>query len=283
MLGVLRNRRAIFIYNSTYFAAWITGWRLFWAGVLLLLIYKLTTHNSLLGIWKDSKSLWELIVFGVLGVMPSQLFYFLGINYSNAATATVLQFTSPIFIMIYLAYVKHHVYLMDVISIVGVLFGTFMLVTGGHIGQLNVSVLGLICGIFGGLACAIYTILPGHLLHFYRPELLCGWAMIIGSLPLLLGLSTVKQPHFDWPLLIEFVAIVTIGTIVAYGLYLSSLQYLNPMTAGVLSATEPLTTTLFTVLVLGTRFTPGEMLGGSIIILTVILAIIVSGKHKSKN
>ena len=44
-----------------------------------------------------------LIWFSYLGMLPSQLTYFLAINYKNAPTATVLQFLGPIFIIIYLA------------------------------------------------------------------------------------------------------------------------------------------------------------------------------------
>lgn len=36
-------------------------------------------------------------------MMPSQLTYFLAVSYGNAATATVLQFLGPLFIIIYLA------------------------------------------------------------------------------------------------------------------------------------------------------------------------------------
>lgn len=49
----------------------------------------------------DKKVIIMLIIFAFLGMGSSQLSYFVAVKYSNAPTATVIQFLAPVFIIIY--------------------------------------------------------------------------------------------------------------------------------------------------------------------------------------
>jgi drug/metabolite transporter (DMT)-like permease len=82
---------------------WLVGVRLFGAGALLLLWFGLQQPRALLKLWTNPKRAILMVVFALLGMIPSQLTYFMAIQYGNAATATVLQFTGPLFIVVYLA------------------------------------------------------------------------------------------------------------------------------------------------------------------------------------
>ena len=49
--------------------------------------------------WKDVLS---MVIFGIAGLLAVQLAYFMTIDYSNAGTATLLQYVAPFFIMVWL-------------------------------------------------------------------------------------------------------------------------------------------------------------------------------------
>ena len=63
--------------------------------------------------------------------------------------------------------------------------GTFILVTHGDMGRLNISSTALFFGIASAFALAIYTIQPVKLLNKYNSAVIIGWGMLIGGLAFL--------------------------------------------------------------------------------------------------
>lgn len=111
---------------------WIVAIRMLFAGLMLLIWSVGKQRSQLVMILHDHVSWWKIILFALLGVTNSQLSYFFAVKYSNAPTATVLQYLSPILIIIWMAIVtKRWPRRIDLISIGLALVGTFYLVTGG--------------------------------------------------------------------------------------------------------------------------------------------------------
>lgn len=140
-----------------------------------------------------------LIWFSYLGMLPSQLTYFLAINYGNAPTATVMQCLGPIFIIIYLALTQlTWPQKINIISILLAVCGTFLLVTNGHFNSLSLSPLALLWKIGAGLSQASYTLLPGKLLTKYDPRLVVGWAMLLGNFSFITLYSILSTASTRW-------------------------------------------------------------------------------------
>src|SRR4051812_50188715 len=74
--------------------------RLLFAGPVLLLISAIG-GKRIFAVWKSDAV--PLVIFGIVGMMPVQYTYMAAINASNTATATVLQFTSPAMVAVWLA------------------------------------------------------------------------------------------------------------------------------------------------------------------------------------
>ena len=209
---------------------WLVGVRLLSAGLLLLVWFVIDTRQSLWTIFKAGQG-WRLIIFGLLGMMPSQATYFMAISYGNAATATVLQFLGPLFIIVYLAAANRQLpRRVDMISIGLALVGTFLLVTQGHLTSLALSVPAVIWGVLAGVSQASYTLLPRKLLQQFDARLVVGWAMIIGSLVFLPRVVLAAPAHLSVNHLFGIGFIVVGGTALAYLLYLKSLAYLDAST-----------------------------------------------------
>ncbi|WP_268913342.1 EamA family transporter [Lentilactobacillus sp. SPB1-3] len=260
---------------TTYHASpvWVVGVRLFFAGSFLIIWSLITDGAKVLQIFKNRHDTIILILFGLLGMMPSQLCYFSAVNYSNAPTATVLQNLGPLFIIIYVAIISSKLpRRIDTISIVIALLGTFMLATNGHFDQLALTPRGLFWGVMAGVATAVYTLMPRHLLRKYDARFVIGWAMLIGGLPFLYNTFTNTGGLPLTPDLLFWVAIiVVVGTVFTYYFYLSSLKYISATTTGMLGAFEPLTATILAVTVLGTPLTSVELIGGALILLTTFI------------
>lgn len=253
-------------------STWLTGVRLFCAGLLLLVWYTLSKGDAVWAIWRQPKMAGQLFLFSFLGMVPSQLTYFLAIYYGNAPTATVLQFLSPLLIILYLA-VLHQQWprRVDVLSIGIALVGTYLLVTNGQLTRLALAPLALFWGLVAGASSAAYTLLPWQLLAQFDARLVVGWAMLIGSLPFGPTMVRTRLPQINGTVVGGVAFIVIAGTMLAYLLYLKSLKSLDPETTGMLSAFEPLTATFLTVTILGTPVTHFELIGGVCIMATALL------------
>ena len=119
---------------------WIVGIRLLFAGLMLVIWCYFIDFKELFAILKKPRYIFQLLAFGLLGMLPAQYTYFMAIKYGNAPTATVLQFLGPLFIIIYISLRKLQMpRRIDLISIVLAILGTFLLVTHGHINQLMLS------------------------------------------------------------------------------------------------------------------------------------------------
>ncbi|MCH4170266.1 MAG: DMT family transporter [Lactobacillus sp.] len=260
---------------------WLTSVRLLGSGVLLF-GYCLLTKRDLWSIWKHRINVIQLLIFTVFGVIMSQYTYFVAVQFTNAATATVLQFTGPIFITLWsLIFKRQRPNLIEVIAIIFTIVGTYLLVTHGNIHQLVISPLALFWGLLSGVAVANYTLLPVRLLEHNSPIVVITWAMLLGGI-----IFNVIRPFWRTPLRLsgsDFAAIgyvIIFGTLLAYAVFLTSLKYISSTLASILDAFEPLSATILAVTVLGVNFTGADLIGSVLIVLTVLCLVAV---NRNKN
>ena len=79
---------------------WLTSMRMCFAGLLITLFGVFTQKEAMKRLVSQKKDLLKTLVFGFV-LMLCQFTYLQAINTSNAGTATVLQYLSPIYIMIF--------------------------------------------------------------------------------------------------------------------------------------------------------------------------------------
>lgn len=267
---------AQYLFSTTTISnTWLVGVRLLSAGILLTLWDLAKYPQELKKVVSNRTNLKSLFLFAILGMMNSQLTYFLAIKYSNAPTATVIQYLQPVFIIIWLAITNRHwPRRIDCISIVIALVGTFFLATGGHLNRLSLTPPALFWGLWCAVAAALYTLLPRPLLKQFDALVVCGLAMLISGLLLSPWLIATPLPHLTLWAWFLVAYIVIGGTMFAYTLFLQSIRYISPAVTGILSAFEPLVATLLSVTLLGTRLTWAAILGSLLILLTTFLQAI---------
>lgn len=158
---------------------WLMSVRMLGAGTLLLITALLRKDDHVWTIWHNKEDRRKILVFGILGMLAVQYTYFAAIKHSNAATATILQFSAPVLIAVYLA-ARYHQKLnrLGYAAILLAILGTFILVTHGNIHKLNMSPMAFALGIASAVSLAFYTLMPGTLLKKYSSLSVVGWGVI---------------------------------------------------------------------------------------------------------
>lgn len=254
-------------------SAWFATFRLITAGVLILIFAYFTEGSAIFRPFHHRQSLIQLLVFSIVGMFSIQYAYIMAIHFGNAATATVLQFTNPIMIVIFLALVnrrwpRHQ----DVISIFMAVIGTFLLATHGRIGELAMSNLALAWGLITAVATVFYTLLPQKLIDEFGSVSVSGWAMFIaGIFANFIHPVWQNVPTFTPQISSLLIFSIVLGTAFAYMIFIQSLAWISPTTASTLGAIEPLIATILTVAFFHVDFGWIDFLGALLIISTVFI------------
>ena len=259
---------------------WLVPIRLLIAGFLLTSFYLIKSPGNCKRIWSDRKSAFTIICYGIFGMMLCQYSYFKAIEYSNAGTATVLQYVSPVLIMLVMCiWEKRFPGIIDILAVLLALSGVFLLSTHGQLGQVVVSGKALFWGLFSAGTVVLYNLIPRGLMRTYSTPFLLGWAMLIGGIALcILRRPWQYHPIIDTASILCMCAIIILGTIVAFSLYMQGMKMIGPEKASLYACIEPVAATLFSAFWLGTAFTTIDIVGFLCIVSTLFL-ITFWGKH----
>lgn len=252
---------------------WLVVSRMLLAGVILLLIDTCIYKESILHIWQDKKDALEVLLFAVFGMLAVQYTYFACIKAGNAATATVLQYLMPVFIVGYTALrVCRFPRYQEILCVGMAVGGTFLLVTHGSLDTLSISPQALFWGLAAAVAAAFYTMQPKRLIRKWRPTLVVGWGMLLGGTALSFLCPPWNFVGIWHPLAgLIYAYIIIFGTVVAFGCYLGSIKYIQPAEASILGSLEPLSAIVFSLLFLDASFGLMDLLGTALILGTVFL------------
>ena len=264
-------------------AAFLTMIRLLFSGFILLTL-SFIHGDKIFDILRNRKDALSLLAFSLFGALTVQLTFLVTIEKSNAATATVLQFLSPTIIVAWFVLrLKKRPGALVFTAILTSLLGTFLLVTHGNPTSLSVSPAALFWGIASAFAAAFYTTYPSTLIARYGTLPVVGWSMAIAGimlLPFFAGQGAGIAIRGD--VLLAFFYLVVVGTALTFSLYLKGAQMIGGPKASILSCTEPLSSALLSVLLLGVSFTLPDWLGTLCILSSVVLIAMDSRRHKTR-
>lgn len=260
-------------------SGWLTVTRMLLAGVVLLIYGFLTQKKAMKGILRDRNDLVRLVIFAIIGLSFCQFTYLTAISYSNAGTATVLQYLGPVLIMIVSCAMAMRLPSgKEAAAIALAVCGTFLLATHGNIRTLVISPRGLFWGLSSAVAMMLYTMMPGRIIGKWGSTAVTGYAMLTGGIFLFFVTKywTVKVA-FDPGTVLGLATIVLIGTALSFTLYLQGVSDIGSVKASMIACVEPVSATVISALWLGTAFTAVDIAGLAAIIVTVLL---LTGKDK---
>ena len=226
----------------------------------------------------------RLLLLSLLGFAATQLTYLAAIQYSNAPTATLLQF-------LFLPMVAGYESLTGAlrfsgrwaVALISAIAGTLLLigvVSGTGTFQVLITPIGIIAGLLAAVTGAFHSLASRSFVRERGSWWLVSWGFLIAgfaTLPLGAYSLLAYAPNFpsnfqgqlSVTLLVSFM--IVFGTILSFGLYLAGLRRLSATEIGVAASMEPITAAIAAFVFLGVKLDLIQYLGGGLILLAVML------------
>lgn len=247
--------------------------RTLFSGTLILLFNLIKNKNKALSILKNKKDLKDLILFSIFGLLFCQYSYLEAIKYSNAGTATVLEYLAPVLIIVYVCFKKVSLpKISEFISIILAISGTFLIATHGDLNNMVISEKGLFWGLSSAIGMALYTMLPVRIIKKYGSLNVLGFGLLVAGIILFIfsrGWSL--KLNLDYKGYLFMSTMVLLGTVLSFTLYLKGVSYLGGVKASMVASIEPVSATVFAVIWLNSSFHYIDILGFIFIIATVFI------------
>lgn len=227
--------------------------------------------------------LWLWSVIAGLGVAGNFGFYFFSISESNVAVAATLMYCAPIFVyLISFALKLESPTLVKWAAIALVMVGVVLLTRVYQMEGNSITLLGVATGLLSGLSLALFIFGFKYATQHGSPQAILSIAFL--TLVVVLGVlidpaEAAQVPgSVDWPL---FAIIGVLGGGASFILYLIGLRRTPPALASIVATIEPVTASLFGVIVLGEILAYSQVLGMLLILVTVTALGVYSGKESS--
>lgn len=262
---------------------WMVTLRLIVAGFILLKIGIIRTEGEgIFDIWKDKKSVLRLIAVAALAFAVCQTTYFAAISYANAGIITAIQQTAPAFVLLWMLLVEKRLpKLIEIIILMVVIFGAFMLATNGDISALSIPMISLILALISAITSAMYSIMPRPLLIKYGTFPAVGWGMLLAGVMLIpVAKLWVVSGNWDIKTVLAFAFVVIFGTVIAFASYLYGITIVGPIKGSIYGLIEPVMAAIASSTILHQNLTVAELIGvASILVGVATLALTENQKQ----
>lgn len=228
---------------------------------------------QLAGVLRSPRDLLAIVGISFAAILFSQVAYLEAIDWTNSATATIMQSLGMVLVLVYVCLrMRRGPRRREVVGVCLALAGTYLVATGGNPSQLNLPVEGLAWGLACAVAAACLAILPAAPMARWGNFTVNGIAFLVSGATL----AAIYRPWEHMPALdaagMAVLALcVVVGTFGAYALYLQGVRDAGSMRASLLGTIEPVTATIASVVWLATPFSAPELVGFALIIAMVYL------------
>ncbi len=218
-----------------------------------------------------SHRLWFWSVIAGIGVAGNFSFYFLSIAEGSVAVAATLMYSAPVFVYLAsFAFGLEGPTLFKWAAIATVMLGVILL-TGIHdVGASDITLVAAGAGLLSGLSYAAFIFAFKYAAPHGSPQaiLVIAFAVLVG---ILASMSDAQQAASvpgapSWPL---FIVLGVVGAGLSFILYIVGLRHTAPAVASIVAMVEPVTASLFGVVVLDESLVALQVLGMGLILLTV--------------
>ena len=258
-----------------------TTFRMLFSGIILL-IYGifLNSFSEFKKLIFDKKNILKLSIYSLFGIMGLQYTFSKTVLLSNAPLATLLQFLSPLIILVYIS-IENRIKpkLSEVILTLISLFGMFLIVTNGNLSNISVSPQALIMGIISAMTFVFYII---YIKNFFKYDmcLIVGLGMLLGSVslaPFTNHLNFIQSMNRN-DIISAFAFNVILGNVIPFYFFLESTRYIRPNITAIIGSFEPITALLISVFIMKTTTISFIQIIGVILIIGSVTLLSVKEK-----
>jgi drug/metabolite transporter (DMT)-like permease len=244
---------------------------------LLILLPILVGRRGWQRIKLPTRDLIQCLVLGMLGVAASNYFYYVAIQKTSVAIAIIIQYTAPVWVLIYVVARGQQKLSLQKVAAVGVAIAGITL-TIGIVGAksrspLRLDTYGLFAALLASFSFAFYNVGGHRILARYDRWRVLTWTLTSAAVFWLVVNPPWKvfAAHYavgQWAFLFVFSMISVLGS---FSLYFHGLQYLEPTRAIIASCLEPVFSILLAAAFLGEGVRSIQTVG----IVLVLSAIVI--------
>ena len=266
-------------------ASWLVPLRLVTAGFLLLCYYVIRDKGKTFDIWKTKRNRIDIIIYGLAGMMLCQYSYFQTIEWSNAGTATVIQYLGPALIVVWVCLqTKRLPERKEVLGVILAVTGIFLIATHGNPTTLALSQKALIMGLISAVSVVIYTVKPARMQAEFDTPLILAWGMLIGGIALTIAFRPWNNKViFDGETFTALAFIILFGTMAGFSMYMTGVKMIGSVKASLYSCVEPVASMVLTAVWMKVSFTTPDLIGTAFVIATIIILAIPTPLKKSSD
>lgn len=248
-------------------------------GLLFVLVWlALRPRNSGLA----NHRLWFWSAIAGLGVAGNFSFYFVSIAEGSIAVAATLMYCAPVFVYLVSFTLKlERPTLFKWVAIAMVMLGVVLLTGIYEIGTGDVTALAASAGLLSGLSYAVFIFGFKYAAPHGSPQaiLVIAFAVLVS---ILIGLADTEQTLAvlstpSWPL---FLVLGVFGAGLSFVLYIVGLNHTAPAVASIVAMVEPVTASLFGVVVLNQSLAALQIFGMGLILVTVTALSVYSNTRR---
>ncbi|MGF2616288.1 EamA family transporter [Rossellomorea vietnamensis] len=221
----------------------------------------------------SSKRFFLWSVLAGVGVAGNFSFYFLSIEAASIPIASTLMYTAPVFVLLISFLLgKERSTWFKWGCIAGVLAGIILLTGAYNLETISISFLGIAAGLAAGLSYVLFIFGFKNASEIGKPQTTLTTAFFTFCLILFLfsnkgeAASVLSSNDIGWFLLLGI-----LGAGISFILYDIGIQKTAPTTASMVAMVEPVTASLFGLLILGDHLNLIQFFGMVIILATITL------------
>lgn len=220
--------------------------------------------------WRD---IGLCVLLGVAGMAVSNYFYYLSIQKTNVATAIILQYTAPIWVLLYvLARRLQRATMQRIASVLLAVFGCALAV-GAFSGKMKISSIGVIAAQIAAMSFAFYNVLGARLVKQYDRwtvlvYVFAGAALFWQFVNPVWKVVDAQYSREQWIFMVIF-AITSI--LLPFSAYFGGLHHLDATRAIVTSCLEPVFSVVIAAVFLREVVGPIRILGMLVVLVATVL------------
>jgi drug/metabolite transporter (DMT)-like permease len=216
----------------------------------------------------------KIALLGLAGVAASNYFYYVAIQRTNVATAIIVQYTAPIWVLLYMVARRlERATWPKMLSVALALFGIALVIGLVGKGKLQLDLLGVIAALIAAFAFSYYNIFGHSILARYDRWTVLLFTTMAASLFWIVinPPGKIAAQHYSLQAWLFLVVFSMLSVLLPFTFYFAGLEYLPPTKAIVVSCLEPVFSILIAAVALHETVGPLQVVGIAMVLSAIVV------------
>jgi len=240
------------------------------AAILFVVLY--LKNSRLLRIRRQD--ILYMLILGVVGVAGVHYSYYFAISKTNIATAILLQYLAPAFIMLFAVLFQGETFSPGkLLSLCFAFAGCFLMVGGYDINIFEANKLGVVAGLASAGFFSFYSLYGEHGLRKYSTWTILLYAFTAAALFwwIIHPPWKIISAHYPFQTWTFFLILGIFSTIVPFGCYFAGMRSIRATRASITAMLEPVVGGIVAYLLLGETMFPLQLVGAVLVLGGILL------------